>query len=114
MCLFRVLKVKLSKWDVLADCLFGFNRYFSFKNAFDVWVMKEYGVKDSWVRFIVNQEPLRWAIPSKSGKLLLRKGKRISFYDPETGEVVELTTKGVCDDDIECEIYQASLIHLQE
>ncbi|VFQ87313.1 unnamed protein product [Cuscuta campestris] len=52
----------------------------------DVWIMKEYGVKESWVRqFVIVNDP--WSVPlmhMDEGKILAESGNKLYLYDPQT------------------------------
>ncbi|VFQ66216.1 unnamed protein product [Cuscuta campestris] len=52
----------------------------------DVWIMKEYGVKESWVRqFVIVNDP--WSVPlmhMDKGKILVESGNKLYLYDPQT------------------------------
>lgn len=66
----------------------------------EVWVMKEYGVKDSWVKqFVIRKGP--WALPfvalarMDDGKILLSHQSNLGLYDPETGAYKRVEVDGI-------------------
>ncbi|CAL5330197.1 unnamed protein product [Camellia sinensis] len=78
------------KFEVLNGCLCV--RHYYLKKGVDLWVMKEYGVKESWTKLIcIEQSNIRFAIYleplpySKNGKKVLLQHDFRSFrwYDLE-------------------------------
>ncbi|KAG5554860.1 hypothetical protein RHGRI_012430 [Rhododendron griersonianum] len=84
---------------VLGGCLCVFVRQF-YPYYPDVWVMKEYGVKDSWMKFTVTcdniYDPWRPLSLSRTGQVLLNEqGKNLVLFDPREEESKELVVQGL-------------------
>ncbi|VFQ66218.1 unnamed protein product [Cuscuta campestris] len=66
----------------------------------DIWVMKKYGVKSSWVRqvVIVTKAMSVPMVHMDKGKVLVRTGVKLNLYDPQTqvSKVVKYELNRVC------------------
>ncbi|XP_042512967.1 F-box protein CPR1-like [Macadamia integrifolia] len=82
----------------------------SFSFRVEIWVMKDYGVRESWVKMFSNEEhfviwQFYYLTPvcySKNGEFILRRGGRcgsLILYDPHRGMASNL--RNYCPDDIE-------------
>ncbi|KAK9137553.1 hypothetical protein Sjap_008147 [Stephania japonica] len=69
----------------------------------EVWVMKNYGVRESWMMFFSIGQPIfnpsiRYLIPLyilKNGEILLNKdGERLILYNPKDGRVRDICIRG--------------------
>ncbi|PIA26892.1 hypothetical protein AQUCO_08600042v1 [Aquilegia coerulea] len=99
-------------------CLFGSLE----ETRTDVWVMKEYGVKDSWVKFytiiystvIGSVQQLKILCHSNNGKILFRNGRDdLILYDPKVEDARILEIHGLpanCEDMV---IHVGSLVSLK-
>lgn len=84
---------------VLGGCLCVFVTQFD-PYRLDVWVMKEYGVKDSWMSFAVTYgnfyDSLRPLSLSRTGQVLLNaSGENLVLFDPRVEESKELVVQGL-------------------
>ncbi|XP_042509364.1 F-box protein CPR1-like [Macadamia integrifolia] len=89
-------------------------------SRFEVWVMKDYGVRDSWVKLFTIEQPevissLGHARPlcySKNGEVIFNKSDGpLLLYDPRSGRVRTLRIPGA-PDRMKAEVYIGSLIPL--
>ncbi|VFQ87315.1 unnamed protein product [Cuscuta campestris] len=66
----------------------------------DIWIMKKYGVKSSWVRqvVIVTKAMSVPMVHMDKGKILVRTGVKLNLYDPQTqvSKVVKYELNRVC------------------
>ncbi|CAH1434355.1 unnamed protein product [Lactuca virosa] len=68
------------------------------RNCADVWVMKVYGVKDSWTKLVsipypIDRECFGFSVPlciSNDGKVLLQHGSELVVYDSENCSFSEI------------------------
>ncbi|KAL3506321.1 hypothetical protein ACH5RR_031703 [Cinchona calisaya] len=91
---------------VLGGCLSHLNFILEY-NGVDVWIMKEYGVRESWIKedFVpFSYMPFGFlhctpVFSSKNGKILLKLGRDLMLYNSKSRSVLkysEIQTKG-CD-----------------
>ncbi|XP_059451605.1 F-box/kelch-repeat protein At3g06240-like [Corylus avellana] len=76
-----------------------------------VWVMKEYGVTESWTKlFDIDIGGFRRVIGTKSGEVLVNKAARLFSFGPSSGGYLELPICGL--HDIYLDTYVESLVLL--
>ncbi|KAK9284258.1 hypothetical protein L1049_023427 [Liquidambar formosana] len=68
------------------------------KGKFSIWVMKQYGVAESWSKQFIIDSQGRWSTPlglSKSGEILLAtSNEEVVSYHPETQQVMDVAIRG--------------------
>ncbi|MCL7025090.1 hypothetical protein MKW94_023129 [Papaver nudicaule] len=84
----------------------------------EVWVMKEYGVTESWTKIVTISQPevilsflyvrpIKWF---KNGQILLEKDQTsLALYDPKSHKAIDLEVDGVSEW-LEAEIFLKSLV----
>jgi F-box interacting protein len=77
------------------------NNYMSWERCCSIWVMKEYGVIDSWVKqFTIEIAEPNWHVLgfTKNSQIILETGRRgsreLSSYDPETQQATKFGING--------------------
>ncbi|XP_059309940.1 F-box/kelch-repeat protein At3g23880-like [Lycium ferocissimum] len=105
-----------SELGVFGSCLSVLNCEYASTRA-DLWVMKEYGVKESWTKMFTTKSPgdsMLYMfhppiITSNEGEILLRHGSRFTKYNPKDDSIryLDVTNFDQC---YEAEIYVKSLI----
>ncbi|XP_026441149.1 F-box protein CPR1-like [Papaver somniferum] len=88
----------------------------------DVWVMQEYGAKDSWIRKYTTTQ-LRLPFPLQeiafwtplwcfnNGEILVETGKQILLYEPKTERVTSVVARDIVMDNSR-QIYVESIVSL--
>ncbi|XP_026377944.1 F-box/kelch-repeat protein At3g06240-like [Papaver somniferum] len=85
-------KFTVGKWDESLCLLVNVDNN---NIQFDVWVMQEYGVKDSWSRHFsvtlrsVDDSLLRTMWSFRNGKILLKTSSGLVLYDPKNASTRE-------------------------
>ncbi|XP_026429455.1 F-box protein CPR1-like [Papaver somniferum] len=88
----------------------------------DVWVMQEYGVKDSWIiKYTTTQLPLPFSLQEipfwkslwcfNNGELLVDTGKKILLYEPKTERVTSVVVRDISINNSR-QIYVESIVSL--
>ncbi|KAH7843338.1 hypothetical protein Vadar_015402 [Vaccinium darrowii] len=82
-----VLQESLSYIDIDADC---------YVPRFWVWVMKKYGVEDSWtLLFRVDTSDMVWPVGFRmNGEFVMEANRALISYDPESKQVKDLGIHG--------------------
>ncbi|XP_052194551.1 F-box protein CPR1-like [Diospyros lotus] len=106
--------ILIEELGVLGGCLCALG--FCHSGCQDVWVMKKYGVRDSWTKFTINYGNFPFWNPlcfSRTGQVLLESGHSLVIFDQEEKTFKELKVKGR-PAQFKAGVYVESLVQLQQ
>lgn len=112
----NVFFVNLESLNGLVAAIYSSILFSESSTYFEVWVMKECGVKESWTRKYIVKLPGKFLKETglwTKGELLFERDGSLHLYDPNTQQTIDLGVHGFCNS-LHAFIYKESLLPLMD
>ncbi|KAM7507996.1 hypothetical protein LguiA_018449 [Lonicera macranthoides] len=106
------LPLKLASVNGLLAAIYSSVLFSESSTYFEVWVMKECGVKESWTRKYIAKLPGKFLIATglwTKSELLVKREGSLYIYDPNSKQISDLRVHGDCNS-LDAFIYKESLV----
>ena len=110
----NVFFVNLASLNGLVAAIYSSILFSESSTYFEVWVMKECGVKESWTRKYIVKLPGKFLKETglwTKGELLFEREGSLYLYDPNTQKTIDLRVRGY-GNSLDAFIYKESLLPL--
>ncbi|KAM7507990.1 hypothetical protein LguiA_018443 [Lonicera macranthoides] len=111
------LPLKLASLNGLVNVIYSTIIYSESNTYFEVWVMKEWGVKESWTRKYIAKLPGKFLMARglwTKGELIIEHEGSMYLYDPNSQQTIDFQFRGYRNRALEAFIYKESLVPINE